>query len=132
MIYGAMTAALFSLAISGVAAAQPYAPDSGSGFAISPDIDSRMVRIGPRDLTSPEGARRLALRMRSAAEEVCDGENVLTRSSMAFHDCVQDAVTRAATVLDAPRLTAAVMALGLEGPHAAGSHRSMTEVAVGP
>ena len=104
----AMIAALFSLAFCGAAAsAQPSAPGASPGA----EINSCTVQLTPLDLTSRDGPRQLALRIRSAAEDVCDGKNVLTRSTRGFHDCVRDAMRRAAASLGAPPVTAALAEL---------------------
>ena len=124
MKHVAMIAALFSLASGGAtASAQPNAPAPGPGI----ETNSQTVQITPIELTSRGGARRLALRIWSAADDVCDGKNVLTRSTKGFHDCVQDAITRAAASLDAPRVTAALTQLGAGELAGAALHNSVTE-----
>ena len=96
------------LALSGVVASARAA-----GLAADEDTEtaSQAVRITPKDLMSAEGARKLALRIRAVAEDVCDGTNVLTRETRAFHACVRETVERTADRLHAPIVIRAVAEL---------------------
>ncbi len=83
-------------------AAQP-APASGHR-----DLARETVRYAPSEAISPEGAKRIALRIQIAAERVCGGNNVLVRTGGNFGLCRRDAIERAAATLGAPFVTQAL------------------------
>jgi UrcA family protein len=98
----AIAVALGVAAASAAAWAQPAEPAASQ----SVEVNRRTVQTADLDLSSLGGARRLALRIRLAAIDVCGGDNALARISPAFHDCVRDAGARAGANLLAPIATA--------------------------
>jgi UrcA family protein len=103
-----MIAAAVCLALPSSAAwAQALKP-----FPQDATLNSRAIRVSDLDPTSAAGARRLANRIRAAAQDVCEG-GVLASATPSFHHCVEDAIARAAAMSDAPLVNAA---LGLSRP----------------
>jgi UrcA family protein len=101
----AVVAVAMSLALGATASHAQSAEPAADGRA---DVNHRTVRITDRDLSSAAGARRLALRIKVAAIDVCGGDNAMVRASPAFHDCVRGAVARAEANLGAAPVTAAL------------------------
>lgn len=109
MTQTAMIATALSLALTSTAAwAQPSAP-----FHRDPALNSRAIRVSDLDLTSVAGARRLANRIKAAAQDVCESDSVLANATPAFHHCIEDTIAQAAARVDSPLVNAA---LGLSGP----------------
>ena len=93
-------------------AALAAASASQASAAPNPTMVMRKVRYMDSELSTAEGAARIALRVRVAAAAVCDGDNPLVRRSASFEACREHAMQRAADELHAPLVTSA-MGLGL-------------------
>jgi len=70
------------------------------------------IKVTPADLNTPDGAQRLAFRIRVAAYNVCGGNFPLGRYAADFDDCRQSAIEHSVAGIDAPVLA---RALGLKG-----------------
>jgi UrcA family protein len=78
-----------------------------------PDFSNAVrIKVIPADLNTPDGARKLALRLRTAAYKVCVGDYPHGREAADFDRCRQSAIERAVAGINAPVLA---RALGLEG-----------------
>jgi UrcA family protein len=67
-----------------------------------PNATQEVVRYTPAEAASPEGAQRIAFRIRVAADQACGGANVLVRVGGNFHRCRHEAIDRALRELGAP------------------------------
>jgi UrcA family protein len=85
-----------------------------AGAASAQPVPNNTVRIkvAAADLNTPDGARKLAFRIRVAAYKVCGGDMRYSREATDFDNCRQSAIGRAVAGLNAPVLT---RALGLGG-----------------
>ena len=96
LIAGALCAGI----VCGAATAQP---DPGNTIRI---------KVKGAELSTPDGARRVALRLRVAAYQVCGGYAPNGREAADFDACRQSAIQRAMAGIDAPLLA---RALGVSG-----------------
>ena len=97
-----LASALGLAAIAGAAHAQTFPSDSWDPPA------HRTVRSSDLNLATAEGARRMAFRIRVAAQDLCQMNLPEVRTGSGFQVCVARAIDRAATDLDAPLVTAAL------------------------
>jgi UrcA family protein len=100
-------ASLFALtAIGGTALAQQPAAVNGLSASGQPETNSTVsypVRYSDIDVSQMKGAKTLYLRIRYAAESLC--ENTATWGKKEGEACVQKAVNDAVARVDAPLLT---------------------------
>jgi UrcA family protein len=97
-----LASALALATIGGAVHAQPSA-DSWRWTPVS-----QTVRYGDLNLATSEGARRMAFRIRVAAQSVCGGDYSVVRTGTGFDECVSSTVEQAAMKLDAPLVTEAL------------------------
>ncbi len=96
-----MVAALTTAGLAtGVSASPVYTPPS------NPELNAEAVSLGGLDLHSEQGARRVLLRIRVAAEDVCGVPEGSVWASPRPNPCVIAAVDRAVARLDNPMVTA--------------------------
>jgi UrcA family protein len=100
--------ALCATFAAGVATAQPD-PEG-----------SVQIKATAADLNTPDGARKLAFRLRVAAYKVCGGYTPHGREAADFDACRQSAIEHAVAGLNAPVLA---KALGLKSEALAQSHQ---------
>jgi UrcA family protein len=100
--YSAILAASFATTLAGAAIAADLDEGPSRGFTVKYSSD---------ELTTAAGARRVALRIEAAANEVCGGDTVLSSTGPGFSDCRMKAVTLAADQIGSPLVR---QALGLE------------------
>ena len=78
-----------------------------------PDLDNAVrIKVTPAELSTPDGARKVAFRLRVAAYTVCGGYSPHGREATDFDQCRQSAIERAVSGINAPVLA---RALGLQG-----------------
>lgn len=97
-----------------------WASIAGSAMAQPDQSDAVRIKVTSADLNTPDGARKLAFRLRVAAYRVCGGDVPLGRYAADFDACRQSAVEHAVARIDAPVLA---RALGLGGEALAQSLR---------
>jgi UrcA family protein len=97
----ALAAALGCAVLSSAADAQIIGPS-----AYGSEAAHQTVRFGDLDLTTDAGAKRLAFRIRVAAQTVCDGAIANVRFGTGFDGCVKTAIQQAAAQLKNPMLDA--------------------------
>ena len=66
------------------------------------------IRYSDADIHSADGARRLALRIRVAADRVCGGGEVVAYSADSLKECRRGAIDRALSSLQAPMVAEAL------------------------
>jgi UrcA family protein len=66
------------------------------------------IRYNDADIHSADGARRLALRIRVAADRVCGGGEVVAYSADSLKECRRGAIDRALSSLQAPMVAEAL------------------------
>ncbi|HVN01583.1 MAG TPA: UrcA family protein [Caulobacteraceae bacterium] len=101
------------VSIAAIATPVPASPASSFGEVV---VVTRVVRYREAELHTPGGARSLAVRLKSAAEYVCGGDDILVR----FYDrdfiaCRESAIDRALATLQAPMVSAALGRISGEG-----------------
>ncbi|HLZ83074.1 MAG TPA: UrcA family protein [Caulobacteraceae bacterium] len=97
----AMLALCASLAVGAPLVARANAPiDRGA-----PSVTLRYDRA---DARTPQGARRLATRVRHAADELCDGDDPIMRMSQGFEHCRTATIRRAVADANEPMLAQAL------------------------
>ena len=103
-----------ALTLGASAFAGPQTPGPNDGVEI--------VRATSAELQSPDGARRVAFRVRVAADRACGGDvyPLYVRASTGFQTCREEAVDRAAEQVNAPLLS---RALGLPSQTIASNDR---------
>jgi UrcA family protein len=76
----------------------------------APDPNSPSIRIAYRvaDVRTPDGARRLAHRVKQAAAEVCDGDDPVMWLGKGFATCEAATIRRAVAGLNEPLLAQAL------------------------
>ena len=111
----AMAAALAIAALSGVAQAQTVGP-----LAYGSPIARQIVRFGDLDPSTEAGAKRLAFRIRIAAQAVCGGDDLKVRFGAGFERCVSASLQQAAGDLNNSMVSGA---LGLTPSGMAYAHR---------
>jgi UrcA family protein len=67
---------------------------------------SKVVHYGDLNMNTEEGAQRLYLRLRRAAEDVCHDTQAPFAERYLYRDCEQDAIERAVDDAALPQLTA--------------------------
>jgi UrcA family protein len=107
--YLALTVAFASATVSGAALAQSAHPLSYGDVPVE-----RVVRYGDLDLSSDSGARRLAGRIRLAAEIACTGAVADIHPSSGPRGCVKTAIERSAATVN-NRLVDAHLGLARDG-----------------
>jgi UrcA family protein len=93
---------------------------AGAATAQPDPSDAVRIKVTAADLNTPDGVKRLALRLRVAAYEVCGGNTPHGREATDFDACRQSAIEHAVAGIDAPVLA---RALGLGGETLAQSRR---------
>jgi UrcA family protein len=82
---------------------------AASAFADDSETQQITVHFADLDLTTPNGAKQLYMRLKGAAEVVCgddDADNVFLEERRAIWHCEQESVERAVAQVDHPLLTA--------------------------
>jgi len=97
----ALAAALSCAALSSAAHAQIIGPSAYGSEPVH-----QVVRFGDLDLKTNAGAKRLAFRIRVAAQSVCDGAIANVRFGTGFDGCVKTAIVQAAAKVNSPMLDA--------------------------
>jgi UrcA family protein len=98
MFKTALVAAFASLAIAAGAHAQTVQSIDVNGDSVVRET----VKFGDLDVATSAGVKRLAFRIRLAADDVCGGVSPLAQTGVDFQACVDRSVDRAATRLGMP------------------------------
>jgi UrcA family protein len=93
---------------AGACVAIAYAAGGGSALAQQPtEPETKKVTFGDLDVDSPEGAKALYTRLRSAALQVCSPLESRELSRMiAWQTCVSSALSSAVAQINKPKVTA--------------------------
>ena len=93
----------------------------GGAAAAQPDLSNTVrIKAPTADLQTPDGARKLAFRIRVAAYKVCGGDLPFGREASDFDACRQTAIRHTYEEVNAPMLA---QALGLKDEVLAQSHK---------
>ena len=95
-------AVCMAVSAASAAVAEP-ASVSDQGF-----VTAVKVQYQDADTRTPDGVRKILARLRSAAEDVCGGDDLLVRTGARYQACVEETLAKAGAALDAPMLTAAI------------------------
>lgn len=94
--------------IAGFCAALVAVPAAAVAANRQGETISRSVKYSKAELSTPDGAGRVAARIRYAADHVCGGDSLILRTTRSFERCRRQTLDRAVAELNAPLVAEAL------------------------